>query len=171
MALMPIRSIRALLARDRGPLVLLALLCAVSLAARGAWLGAPCHSPCRAASDHVLIFDEDTPHVLLRGIRPDVLVKGGDYNVEQVVGREVVEAYGGKVCVTGKIEGISTTGLKAGLKVPEKAGRLTSGGRKKKCLLPVSDRPSEKSAERRPGDVVGRSSLQATSRLIANTAR
>src|SRR5437588_3751794 len=55
---MPTRSIRALLAPDRGPLILLALLCAVSLAARAAWLGAPCHSPCRAASDHVLIFDE-----------------------------------------------------------------------------------------------------------------
>ena len=59
--------------------------------------------------DHVLIFEEDTPHELLRLIRPDVLVKGGDYRVEGVVGREIVEAYGGKVCVTGKIEGASTT--------------------------------------------------------------
>src|SRR2546421_12993923 len=38
--------------------LLLGLLCSVSLAARAAWLGAPCRSPCRSASDHVLIFDE-----------------------------------------------------------------------------------------------------------------
>jgi len=59
--------------------------------------------------DHVLIFDADTPHELLRQIRPDVLVKGGTYTREEVVGREVVEAYGGKVCVTGKVEGASTS--------------------------------------------------------------
>jgi D-beta-D-heptose 7-phosphate kinase/D-beta-D-heptose 1-phosphate adenosyltransferase len=59
--------------------------------------------------DHVLIFDEDTPHRLLALLRPDVLVKGGTYTPEEVVGREVVEAYGGRVCVTGRREGISTT--------------------------------------------------------------
>ncbi len=41
------------------PLVLLAVLCALSLGARAAWLGDPCRSPCRTASDHILIFDED----------------------------------------------------------------------------------------------------------------
>ncbi len=59
--------------------------------------------------DHVVIFAEDTPHEVLRRVRPDVLVKGGDYTVEQVVGRELVEAYGGRVCVTGKREGLSTS--------------------------------------------------------------
>jgi predicted membrane-bound dolichyl-phosphate-mannose-protein mannosyltransferase len=62
-----------LLARDRAPLVLLALLCAVSLAARAAWLGAPCRSPCRAVSDHVLIFDEVyyvNAARVIAGIRP-----------------------------------------------------------------------------------------------------
>jgi hypothetical protein len=58
MAVMPTRRLRVLLAKGRAPLALLALLCAVSLAARVAWLGAPCRSPCRSASDHVLIFDE-----------------------------------------------------------------------------------------------------------------
>ena len=63
--------------------------------------------------DHVLIFDEATPHRLLEAIRPDVLVKGGTYAVEQVVGREIVERYGGRVCVTGMQPGVSTTKLVA----------------------------------------------------------
>jgi D-beta-D-heptose 7-phosphate kinase/D-beta-D-heptose 1-phosphate adenosyltransferase len=63
--------------------------------------------------DHVLIFEEDTPHRLLEAIRPDVLVKGGTYTVEQVVGREIVERYGGRVCVTGVQPGVSTTRLVA----------------------------------------------------------
>lgn len=63
--------------------------------------------------DHVLIFDDDTPHRLLDAIRPDVLVKGGTYTVDQVVGHEIVEAYGGHVCVTGMQPGVSTTKLVA----------------------------------------------------------
>lgn len=59
--------------------------------------------------DHVILFDDDTPHALLHAIRPDVLVKGGTYRPEEVVGREVVEAYGGTVRVTPVIEGLSTT--------------------------------------------------------------
>jgi D-beta-D-heptose 7-phosphate kinase/D-beta-D-heptose 1-phosphate adenosyltransferase len=60
---------------------------------------------------HVILFAETTPHRLLRLIRPDVLVKGGTYSIEDVVGREVVEAYGGRVCVTIEVEGRSTTRL------------------------------------------------------------
>jgi D-beta-D-heptose 7-phosphate kinase/D-beta-D-heptose 1-phosphate adenosyltransferase len=63
--------------------------------------------------DHVLIFEEDTPCRLLESIRPDVLVKGGTYTVEQVVGHETVERYGGRVCVTGVRPGVSTSGLVA----------------------------------------------------------
>lgn len=59
--------------------------------------------------DHVLIFDDPTPHQLLAAIRPDVLVKGGDYALNQVVGREIVEAYGGQVHVTEHVPGISTS--------------------------------------------------------------
>jgi D-beta-D-heptose 7-phosphate kinase/D-beta-D-heptose 1-phosphate adenosyltransferase len=59
--------------------------------------------------DHVVIFDEDTPHRLLEALRPDVLVKGGTYQPHEVVGREVVEAYGGRVYVTSMTAGISTS--------------------------------------------------------------
>jgi D-beta-D-heptose 7-phosphate kinase/D-beta-D-heptose 1-phosphate adenosyltransferase len=58
---------------------------------------------------HVVIFDEDTPHALLHAIRPDVLVKGGTYRPEEVVGHEVVSSYGGRVTVTSAIEGVSTS--------------------------------------------------------------
>lgn len=66
-----------------------------------------------ACVDFVVIFEEDTPHSLLHRIKPDVLIKGGDYTSEQVVGREVVLAYGGRVEVAGKIAGISTSALLA----------------------------------------------------------
>ncbi|MEZ6073437.1 MAG: D-glycero-beta-D-manno-heptose 1-phosphate adenylyltransferase [Pirellulales bacterium] len=62
-----------------------------------------------ACVDHVLVFDEDTPHEMLHRIRPDVLVKGGTYALDEVVGHEVVTAYGGEVCVTSVIGGVSTT--------------------------------------------------------------
>lgn len=60
---------------------------------------------------HVLIFDEETPHVLLRRLRPDVLVKGGTYSRDEVIGREVVEEYGGQVRTCGLIQDVSTTGI------------------------------------------------------------
>ena len=47
--------------------------------------------------DYVVIFEEDTPLRLIETIRPDVLVKGGDWELEKVVGREFVESYGGEV--------------------------------------------------------------------------
>ncbi len=47
--------------------------------------------------DYVVIFEEDTPLRLIEAIRPDVLVKGGDWELEKVVGREFVESYGGEV--------------------------------------------------------------------------
>jgi D-beta-D-heptose 7-phosphate kinase/D-beta-D-heptose 1-phosphate adenosyltransferase len=58
---------------------------------------------------YVLIFDDDTPHRLLEQIRPDVLVKGGTYAPGEVVGREIVEAYGGQIRLAGVVDGISTT--------------------------------------------------------------
>jgi len=62
-----------------------------------------------ACVDHVILFHEETPHALLHAIRPDVLVKGGTYSADQVVGREVVESYGGVVRVTPVVEGLSTS--------------------------------------------------------------
>ena len=62
-----------------------------------------------ACVDGVVVFEDSTPHRLLEALRPDVLVKGGTYAPSEVVGREVVEAYGGEIRVTSVVEGISTT--------------------------------------------------------------
>jgi D-beta-D-heptose 7-phosphate kinase / D-beta-D-heptose 1-phosphate adenosyltransferase len=76
-----------------------------------------------AAVAFVVVFDEETPCELLRAIRPDVLVKGGTYTVEQVVGHEIVTAYGGAVRVTGVVDGISTTRIVESIAAPlRKAG-------------------------------------------------
>lgn len=63
--------------------------------------------------DMVLIFDEDSPLSLLQQLRPDILVKGGDYEASQIVGREVVNSYGGKVVILPLVEGLSTTAILA----------------------------------------------------------
>lgn len=68
------------------------------------------------AVDYVVVFDEPTPHALLARLRPDVLVKGGTYTAEQIVGRELVEAYGGTVKPLGEIPGLSTTRIVARLR-------------------------------------------------------
>jgi D-beta-D-heptose 7-phosphate kinase/D-beta-D-heptose 1-phosphate adenosyltransferase len=61
--------------------------------------------------DYLILFDEPTPMDLIRAIRPDVLVKGADYRKDQVVGADLVEAYGGRVHLAGLREGYSTTKL------------------------------------------------------------
>ena len=61
--------------------------------------------------DAVYVFDEDTPIPLLEVLMPDILVKGGDYSLDQVVGREVVEKNGGKVVTIPLVKGRSTTDL------------------------------------------------------------
>ena len=61
--------------------------------------------------DWVVSFNEDTPENLLRLLKPDVLVKGGDYAVDQVVGAEIVRANGGEVKVLGLVENSSTTAI------------------------------------------------------------
>ena len=61
--------------------------------------------------DAVVIFNEDTPLELIKAIRPDVLVKGGDYTLEQIVGSKEVMEYGGKVVINPIVEGYSTTGI------------------------------------------------------------
>ncbi|MDA7951882.1 MAG: hypothetical protein MPJ24_10390, partial [Pirellulaceae bacterium] len=55
----------------------------------------------------------------LEVIQPDILVKGGTYTPSEVVGREVVESYGGRVCVTGMVEGISTTEIVKSINDPQ----------------------------------------------------
>jgi D-beta-D-heptose 7-phosphate kinase/D-beta-D-heptose 1-phosphate adenosyltransferase len=64
-----------------------------------------------AAVDAVVLFEEDTPLELIRAVRPDVLVKGGDYSVETVVGHEEVIAAGGRVEIVPTVEGFSTSNL------------------------------------------------------------
>ncbi len=61
--------------------------------------------------DYVVVFDEDTPARLVDAIRPDVLVKGEDWRDKGVVGRETVEAAGGRVVLVPLVSGMSTTGL------------------------------------------------------------
>lgn len=61
--------------------------------------------------DKVVIFSEDTPERLIRALRPDVLVKGGDWKKEDVIGAPFVESYGGKVRILPFVKGFSTTGL------------------------------------------------------------
>ena len=63
------------------------------------------------AVDLIAIFDEDTPIKLISAIRPSVLVKGGDYTREQVVGHEIVEAHGGEILLVEVLPGFSTTSL------------------------------------------------------------
>jgi D-beta-D-heptose 7-phosphate kinase/D-beta-D-heptose 1-phosphate adenosyltransferase len=61
--------------------------------------------------DAVVIFEEDTPLALINAILPDVLVKGGDYTVEQIVGAKEVIQHGGRVVINPIIEGFSTSGI------------------------------------------------------------
>ena len=62
-----------------------------------------------AAVDAVVVFDEDTPAELIARLQPDILVKGADYAADQVVGRETVEARGGRVVRLPLVAGRSTT--------------------------------------------------------------
>lgn len=61
--------------------------------------------------DYVVLFDEDTPYELIKKIQPDVLVKGGDYKPDEVVGKDIVEARGGRLELISFVEGKSTTNI------------------------------------------------------------
>ena len=62
-------------------------------------------------TDAVILFEEDTPLELIKALMPDVLVKGGDYTVEQIAGAKEVIAAGGKVVIANIIEGISSSNI------------------------------------------------------------
>jgi D-beta-D-heptose 7-phosphate kinase/D-beta-D-heptose 1-phosphate adenosyltransferase len=64
-----------------------------------------------ACVDAVTIFDEDTPAEIVRAVRPDVLVKGADWPADQIVGRDTVEADGGRVVLMPVEQGYSTSAL------------------------------------------------------------
>jgi rfaE bifunctional protein nucleotidyltransferase chain/domain len=61
--------------------------------------------------DYVTIFDEDTPLLLIEYLKPHILVKGGDWTEETVVGRDSVKKWGGRVVIMPEVKGISTTNI------------------------------------------------------------
>jgi D-beta-D-heptose 7-phosphate kinase/D-beta-D-heptose 1-phosphate adenosyltransferase len=69
--------------------------------------------------DYVMVFDEQTPRDLIAALIPDVLVKGGDWQIDQIVGRDEVEAAGGKVLALPFVEGLSTTDIIGRILEPE----------------------------------------------------
>ena len=64
-----------------------------------------------ACVDAVVVFDEDTPYELIRAVQPHTLVKGGDWSVEAIVGRDIVEQAGGEVLSLPVLAGYSTSAL------------------------------------------------------------
>ena len=66
-----------------------------------------------ACVDYVTIFDEPDPMSLIQALRPNVLVKGGDWVTDRIVGKEFVEAYGGSVQSIPLVPGISTSTIVA----------------------------------------------------------
>jgi D-beta-D-heptose 7-phosphate kinase/D-beta-D-heptose 1-phosphate adenosyltransferase len=64
-----------------------------------------------ASVDAVVVFDEDTPHDIITALQPDILVKGADWGENAIVGRDVVEARGGKVVRIELAKGYSTTAI------------------------------------------------------------
>jgi len=64
-----------------------------------------------ASVDAVVVFDEDTPHAIINALQPDILVKGADWGADAIVGRDVVEARGGRVVRIELAPGYSTTAI------------------------------------------------------------
>ena len=64
-----------------------------------------------ACINYIVLFEEDTPIKLIEAIKPDVIVKGGDYRQNQIVGADIVMARGGRVAIIPLLQGRSTTGI------------------------------------------------------------
>lgn len=73
-----------------------------------------------AAVDAVVVFDEPTPLELMMALQPDVIVKGGDYVADQIVGAKEVRSWGGRVKIVPFVDGFSTTKLIARAAIPER---------------------------------------------------
>lgn len=67
--------------------------------------------------DAVILFDESTPYELIDFIKPDVLVKGGDYDVKNIIGNDIVSSYGGIVKTIDFLEGYSTSLIEKKIKI------------------------------------------------------
>ena len=65
---------------------------------------------------YLTVFEEDTPLELIKKLRPDVIVKGGDYRAKDVVGRTILESYGGRVTIIPLHRGVSTSSLAVKIK-------------------------------------------------------
>jgi D-beta-D-heptose 7-phosphate kinase / D-beta-D-heptose 1-phosphate adenosyltransferase len=74
--------------------------------------------------DAVVLFEDDTPYEVIRRLQPDVLVKGSDYGIEQIVGHDIVQARGGRVVTFDLVPGRSTSDVIAKAKTP--SGELTA---------------------------------------------
>jgi D-beta-D-heptose 7-phosphate kinase/D-beta-D-heptose 1-phosphate adenosyltransferase len=97
--------------------------------------------------DYVVSFSEPDPYRIIRDLQPDVLVKGGDWPIEKIIGRDIVEARGGKVISVGYIEGQSTTGIierilqkyqepeGSSVKKPKRISKPKKAGKKKSSKL------------------------------------
>lgn len=77
---------------------------------------------CLECTDIVVPFEEDTPYELIKRVQPDVLIKGGDWSLENIVGRDIVEAHGGRVLSLPLLSGWSTTGT-----IEKICAKLSSG--------------------------------------------
>jgi rfaE bifunctional protein nucleotidyltransferase chain/domain len=66
--------------------------------------------------DAVILFDEPTPYELIKLVQPDILVKGSDYQVENIVGYDIVQAKGGKIKTIDFIPGYSTSAIESKIK-------------------------------------------------------
>ncbi len=66
--------------------------------------------------DYVVLFEEDTPYNIIAKVQPDILVKGGDYQTDNIVGADIVRARGGQVLTIPFVEGFSTTSIIHNLK-------------------------------------------------------
>lgn len=83
-----------------------------------------------AAVDLVVIFGEPEPARVIRAVRPDVLVKGGDWSVDRIVGADFVQATGGTVRSLPYLPGASTTGLIRRIAAAGPAGKRSAAGRR-----------------------------------------
>lgn len=66
--------------------------------------------------DAVVLFDEETPYNLISLVRPDILVKGADYKIDEIAGADIVQAEGGEVCLIDYLQGYSTTAIEKKIK-------------------------------------------------------
>lgn len=108
-------------ARQRGAALLVALNSDVSARRLGKGPGRPLNAEADRAAviaalgcvDYVTLFDEDTPCELLAEVRPNLYVKGGDYNIETLAETRLVRSWGGNAAAIPFLTGFSTTGLVA----------------------------------------------------------